>query len=154
MARVVAGLPTTSARIRALFRAGYSRSEIRQYLGIKYQHVRKVLVDSGYRESRLPRPVLETPAPGGPSGARPQMRVVVGPGGRLVIPAPYRSALGIAEGDAVFLRLDGRELRVVSDETEVREVREMIARYAPVGASLADDLIRERRREVASDCDG
>lgn len=68
-----------------------------------------------------------------------------------MISAPYRAALGIVEGDAVFLRLAGWELRIVSDETEVREVREMIARYAPEGASLLDELIRERRRETAAD---
>lgn len=83
-----------------------------------------------------------------------QIRAVVGPGGRVVIPAAYRQALGIQEGDAVFLRLDGDGLRVVSDETEVFEVREMLARYVPAGVSLVDELIEERRREAASDADG
>ena len=90
-----------------------------------------------------------------PGATRPkspaQARVIVGPGGRVVIPAPYRSALGIAEGDAVFMRLDGEELRIVSDEMEVQRVREMIARYVPEDASLVDELIRERRREVEAD---
>ncbi len=153
MAGVIAGLTTKSDKIRALFRAGYSRSEIRRYLRIKYQHVRKVLVDSGFREIRLNRPQEKEPVHTGQRwGAQPeQARVIVGPGGRVVIPAPYRAALGIDEGDAVFMRLDGAELRVVSDEMEVRRVREMIARYAPEGVSLVDELIRERRREVDAD---
>ena len=79
-----------------------------------------------------------------------QVRVVVGPRGRVVIPAAYRAALGIEEGDRVFMRIKGEELRVVSDETEVRQVRKIIARHVPEGMSLADELIRERRREVAS----
>lgn len=79
-----------------------------------------------------------------------QARIVVGPGGRVVIPAAYRAALGIEEGDRVFMRIEGEELRVVSDETEVRQVREIIARHVPEGVSLADELIRERRREVAT----
>lgn len=44
---VIRGLKTTSAKIRALAEAGYDRTEISQQLGIKYQHVRKVLLDAG-----------------------------------------------------------------------------------------------------------
>lgn len=41
---VVAGLPTKAAKIRALDDEGYSRTEIRDYLQLSYQHVRNVLV--------------------------------------------------------------------------------------------------------------
>lgn len=44
---VIRGLDTTSAKIRALAQAGYDRKEISKRLGIRYQHVRKVLVDAG-----------------------------------------------------------------------------------------------------------
>ncbi|MBX9778382.1 MAG: GIY-YIG nuclease family protein [Xanthobacteraceae bacterium] len=44
---VTQGLDSTSDKIRALARAGYLRTEIGKILGIKYQHVRKVLVDAG-----------------------------------------------------------------------------------------------------------
>jgi hypothetical protein len=44
---IIQGLTTTSAKIRALAEAGYDRTEISQLLGIRYQHVRKVLVDAG-----------------------------------------------------------------------------------------------------------
>jgi DNA-binding CsgD family transcriptional regulator/bifunctional DNA-binding transcriptional regulator/antitoxin component of YhaV-PrlF toxin-antitoxin module len=44
MGEVVAGLPTKSAKIRALAAEGYSRAEIARYLEIRYQHVRNVLV--------------------------------------------------------------------------------------------------------------
>lgn len=44
---VVEGLNTKSAKIRALAQAGYSRVEIANYLGVIYQHVRNVLVQSG-----------------------------------------------------------------------------------------------------------
>lgn len=36
-----------SSKIRELARAGFARTEIRDLLGIRYQHVRKVLVDAG-----------------------------------------------------------------------------------------------------------
>jgi hypothetical protein len=45
--KVVEGVETTSEKIRALARAGYLRSEISKLLDIRYQHVRKVLVDAG-----------------------------------------------------------------------------------------------------------
>ena len=45
--KVIEGLNTTSSKIRALADAGYSRTAIASHLDIRYQHVRKVLVDSG-----------------------------------------------------------------------------------------------------------
>ena len=50
------GLQTTSDKIRALARAGYLRTEISKLLDIRYQHVRKVLVDAGITDG-LQRPV-------------------------------------------------------------------------------------------------
>lgn len=151
--QIVAGLTTKSDKIRALYREGYSRSEIRRILGIRYQHVRNVLVRDGCLEPRLSRPSQTDGAGPTPrSEDRPeQVRVVVGPAGRVVIPAAYREVLGIDEGDAVVMRIEGDELHLISDATEVRRVREMIARYVPEGVSLVDELLRERRREVAVD---
>ena len=150
--QIVAGLTTRSDKIRALYREGYSRSEIRRILGIRYQHVRNVLVRDGYLEPRLSRPSRTDDAGPAPrSGDRPeQVRVVVGPAGRVVIPAAYREVLGIDEGDTVVMRIEGDELHLISDATEVRRVREMIARYVPEGVSPVDELLRERRREVAA----
>lgn len=48
--QVTAGLETKSDKIRALARAGYLRTEISALLGIRYQHVRKVLIDAGISE--------------------------------------------------------------------------------------------------------
>ena len=44
MDKVTASLPTKSAKIRALDKLGATRSEIANYLQIRYQHVRNVLV--------------------------------------------------------------------------------------------------------------
>lgn len=44
---VIRGLGTKSARIRALAEANYDRTEIAKFLKIRYQHVRKVLLDAG-----------------------------------------------------------------------------------------------------------
>lgn len=47
MSEVVAGLETTSDKIRALLREGHLRSDVARFLGIRYQHVRNVAVDAG-----------------------------------------------------------------------------------------------------------
>ena len=47
---VVQGLTTNADKIRALARAGYLRTEIRDFLDIRYQQVRKVLEDAGIKD--------------------------------------------------------------------------------------------------------
>src|SRR5881394_2618144 len=56
---IVTGLETTSDKIRALARADYPRTEIAKLLGIRYQHVRKVLVDSGITDGLQRRVAAE-----------------------------------------------------------------------------------------------
>jgi hypothetical protein len=58
---VVEGLETTSDKIRALARAGYPRTEIAKLLQIRYQHVRKVLVDAGISDGLQNRVEAERP---------------------------------------------------------------------------------------------
>ena len=41
------------------------------------------------------------------------VRTTIGPGGRVVIPAAYRKALEVKEGDYIVMHMDGEELRVV-----------------------------------------
>ncbi len=61
MSTVVKGLRTTSDKIRALLRAGYLRADVARFLNIRYQHVRKVAVDSGL-EQGLQRGIKLVPA--------------------------------------------------------------------------------------------
>lgn len=44
MSQLTVGLETKSAKIRALYAAGHSRSDIARFLGVRYQFVRNVLV--------------------------------------------------------------------------------------------------------------
>lgn len=136
MERVAGGLPTKSAKIRALADAGYRRPEIAKFLGIRYQHVRNVLVQ---REASQARDAVAPPQ---------SIDVTVGPGGRIVIPAPYREALAIDEGDELVIRLSGDELRVTSREHDLRQAQELVRKYVPEGVDLVEDLIRARRAEA------
>jgi AbrB family looped-hinge helix DNA binding protein len=68
-------------------------------------------------------------------------------GGKLVIPASTRRAMGIARGDTVVVELlSDSELRVRPLASAIREAQEIVRRSVRQGRSLADELMRERRR--------
>ncbi len=75
------------------------------------------------------------------------VRTKIGEGGRIVIPAEYRQALGLQVGDEVILRLEGRELRIFTLNQAIKRAQELVSRSIPEERSLADELIAERRRE-------
>ena len=73
----------------------------------------------------------------------------LGPGGRVVIPADMREAMGLKQGDALLARLDGTELKLVTLAETVRQLQVLTCKYVPDGVSLADELIADRRAEAA-----
>jgi AbrB family looped-hinge helix DNA binding protein len=77
------------------------------------------------------------------------MKTTIREGGRLVIPAAYRKALGIKPGDEVLLSLEDGEIRVVSTRQAVARAQTLVRRYIPKGRSLSGELIKERREEAA-----
>ena len=71
-------------------------------------------------------------------------------GGRVVIPAEYRKALGVKVGDHVVIELQGDELRLRSRRAAIKKVQARVRKYIPdPSRSLADELIAERRQEAA-----
>jgi AbrB family looped-hinge helix DNA binding protein len=77
------------------------------------------------------------------------MKTIIREGGRLVIPAAYRKALGLKPGDEVLLSLEDGEIRVVSTRQAVARAQALVRRYVPEGRSLSEELIKERREEAA-----
>ena len=71
----------------------------------------------------------------------------LGEGGRLVIPAEYRKALGIEAGDELVLVLEEDGLRVTTPQEGIRRAKALVRSYIPEGRRLSDELIEERRRE-------
>jgi bifunctional DNA-binding transcriptional regulator/antitoxin component of YhaV-PrlF toxin-antitoxin module len=136
MDRVVAGLPTKSAKIRALGKAGYKRQQIADYLKIRYQHVRNVLVEA----EKAGRP---EPPPAPPR----QEWTQVGADGRVVIPAAFRRLLGIEDGGPLLMVPEDGEVRLMSRRAAIRRAQDAVAKYVPKSVSLVDELIAERRRE-------
>jgi len=77
------------------------------------------------------------------------MKTTIREGGRLVIPAVYRKALGLKPGDEVLLTLEDGEIRVVSTRQAVARAQALVRKYVPKDRSLSEELIRERREEAA-----
>jgi len=70
-------------------------------------------------------------------------------GGRIVIPAEYRRALGLNVGDDVVLSLEAGEIRILSRKEALGRAKALVRKYVPEGAVLSDELLAERRREAA-----
>ena len=75
--------------------------------------------------------------------------VRVAEGGRIVIPAEYRKALGLKVGDEVILVLEGEEVHLLTPRQAIKRAQDMVRRHVPEGVSLVDELIAERRAEAA-----
>jgi len=71
-------------------------------------------------------------------------------GGKLVIPASMRRAMGISRGDTVVVELlpEG-ELRVRPLASAIREAQEIVRNSVKRGRSLADELMSERKEDAA-----
>ena len=74
-----------------------------------------------------------------------ETRVRINENGRVVIPAPFRKALGINPGDEVILRLEDDELRITTMKRRIERAQRHVRKYVKPGVSLVDELIAERR---------
>jgi len=79
------------------------------------------------------------------------MKTSIGQGGRIVIPAPYRKALGLKTGVEVIVRLEMGELRIYTPAQVLQHAQGLVRRYVPQERSLARELIAERRQEAHSE---
>lgn len=75
------------------------------------------------------------------------MRATVGEGGRLVIPAEMRRAMGVKPGDTLILKVSGGELTAVSQMVSVRKIQERLAPYKRPGENAVDEFLADRRDE-------
>lgn len=74
-----------------------------------------------------------------------EMRARIAGNGRLVIPSSFRRAMGIEAGDELVLRLEKDELHIVTKRQQLAKARALVRRHVKPGASLVDELIKERR---------
>ncbi|MYE00995.1 MAG: hypothetical protein F4Y03_06895 [Alphaproteobacteria bacterium] len=142
MSRIVEGLPTKSSKIRALDAAGCKRAEIARFLGIRYQHVRNVLVQGPPKSE-----TRQSAQPAGPGDVASQ-KLRIGEDGRLVIPSEMRAAMLVDETGVLTARVVEGELRVLAPDAALARLQKMVREAVPEGVSLADELIAERRAEA------
>ena len=82
------------------------------------------------------------------------LRLTLGPGGRVVIPAALREAMEVNEGDALLAWVEDGELHLLSPRVGARQARALLKGLLPEGESLADELIADRRREAEAESRG
>lgn len=74
-------------------------------------------------------------------------------GGRIIVPAALRRAMGVTKGDTLTLVLEGDEVRMRSSKSETMAALRRLQAYAatlPTSDVLAsDELIAARRAEAA-----
>ena len=78
-------------------------------------------------------------------------KAILKEGGRVVLPAAFRNAMKLSEGDALVFELEGDELKVRSAASALNRLQQ---RWKALnhGAELASDaLIRERRIEAVGE---
>ena len=78
-----------------------------------------------------------------------RIRTKIAEGGRIVIPAEFRRALGLDVGDEVILDLGEGQLTLLTPQQAVKRAQELVRQYVPENRRLADELIEERRAESA-----
>ena len=142
MRKLTEGLGSKSDKMRALAKAGYKRTAIADFLGTRYQFVRNVLVQDEARHAKK----VAAAASGEMQLAPAKLRL--GPDGRVLIPAAFREALGISEGDILVASIDDGELNLLTRRAAVRRAQAIVRQFVPQGVSLVDELIEDRRREV------
>jgi len=73
-------------------------------------------------------------------------KVKIGKNGRLVIPAEFRKALGVAWGGEIVLRWEDDELRISTMKQNVERAQRHATQYLKRGESVVDEFIAERRQ--------
>jgi len=76
-------------------------------------------------------------------------RVRIDEGGRVVVPAKFRKALGMKKGEWLVIGLVDREVRIFTIAESIRRAQETARKYPSEGVSVVDELLAERRWEAA-----
>jgi len=77
-----------------------------------------------------------------------QTKTRLGAGGRIVLPAEFRKAMGVEPGDELVVVLEEDGVRLLTPRQAVLRAQALVRRHVPPGASLAKELIRERHKEA------
>ena len=79
--------------------------------------------------------------------------LMLGPKGRILIPADLRKALGLQQGDVVTAWLRDGELRMHSHRHGLLKIQELARSMPSARVPASEELIAERRAESAKDAE-
>lgn len=132
MQRLIAQTGVTAEKIRILWDEGVSRSEIKDFLEISYQHVHNVLKRSNRLKGR------EATSP----DASPSIVTVqVEKGGRITLPREYVEAQQIRDGDMLICRDDAGNLVIMNRAAAIETVQAIARHRMPAEAALLEALL-------------
>ena len=72
----------------------------------------------------------------------------VGAGGRVVLPAAARRAMGVGVGDEIVIVLDDDGVRILTREQAVRRAQRIVRGHVGRGRRLSRELVADRREEA------
>ncbi|MBC7520572.1 MAG: AbrB/MazE/SpoVT family DNA-binding domain-containing protein [Sandarakinorhabdus sp.] len=72
-------------------------------------------------------------------------------GGKISLPAELRRALDLKDGDIITLDHDGTSFTGMTYRQRIKQLQAKFAPYVQPGVSVVDELITERRAEVAKE---
>jgi bifunctional DNA-binding transcriptional regulator/antitoxin component of YhaV-PrlF toxin-antitoxin module len=108
----------------------------------QYSHWKKAHQDH-FKRGFTGGPATQT----GPSSIT-SLQLTIGVDGRVVIPSEMRAAMQLGADGKVTARVVDGELRVIAPAVAIRRARDLVRSTIPGNASLADELITERRAEA------
>ena len=84
-------------------------------------------------------------------GRQQQRLVQVAENGRMNLPVDVRRALGLNGAGRVILTQDENGVMLTTADHALRRIRALAAPFKPEGRSVVDELLSDRRDEVARD---
>ncbi len=77
-----------------------------------------------------------------------ELTISLGQNGRVVIPASVRKSLGLRQGHVLRLYMEDEKIVLEKTDDVVRKLQE---RFSTIKESLADELIKERRKSATKE---
>ena len=84
----------------------------------------------------------------GPDKGPDKVKLTIGSGGRINLPARQRRMLDLREGDEVVVGVENGGLRVESRDVAISRVQRKVRKRLGEGRRLSEELIAERRVEA------
>jgi AbrB family looped-hinge helix DNA binding protein len=78
-------------------------------------------------------------------------RSKVADAGRIVIPAEFRKAFELREGEEVVFTRDAESIRITPLKRAIELAQNLFTSLAPADVVMSNELIRDRRDEEASE---